>query len=140
MHDDQDLGALFAQITRRLIEAERPLLAAEGLSMWDYIVLSALARHPAPSQLVLAQWIRYDKTRLITLIDQLSDRGLIRRTPDPADRRAHTIELTDAGAAVHARARLRVRAMEADLLNPFTEHQRTTLRSILTELAADADR
>jgi MarR family transcriptional regulator, organic hydroperoxide resistance regulator len=136
---DQDLGALFGQITRQLIEAERPLLQAEGLSMWEYIVLSELARHPAPSQLVLARRIRYDKTRLIGLIDGLSERGLVRRTADPADRRAHTIALTDRGVAVHAAARERVRAMEADLLRPFSDHQRTLLRSMLTQLAADAD-
>jgi DNA-binding MarR family transcriptional regulator len=137
---DDDLGALFAQITRRLIEAERPLLQAEDLSMWEYIVLSELARHAAPSQLVLARLIGYDKTRLIALIDGLVERGLIRRTPDPADRRAHTIALTDDGVTVHASARGRVRAMETDLLEPFSESERAILRSILTRLAADADR
>jgi DNA-binding MarR family transcriptional regulator len=136
---DQDLGALFGQITRQLIEAERPLLQAEGLSMWEYIVLSDLARHPAPSQLILARRIRYDKTRLIGLIDGLNERGLVRRTADPADRRAHTIALTDRGAAVHSAARERVRAMEADLLMPFSDHKRKLLRSMLTQLAADAD-
>jgi MarR family transcriptional regulator, organic hydroperoxide resistance regulator len=136
---DQDLGALFGQITRQLIEAERPLLQAEGLSMWEYIVLSELARHPAPSQLVLARRIRYDKTRLIGLIDGLSERGLVRRTADPADRRAHTIALTDHGAAMHARARERVRTMEADLLMSFSDKERMLLRSMLTQLAADAD-
>jgi DNA-binding MarR family transcriptional regulator len=139
VHDDRDLGALFAQITRRLIEAERPLLQAEGLTMWEYIVLSELARHAAPSQLVLARWIRYDKTRLITLIDGLGERGLISRAPGPADRRAHTITLTDHGATVHANARARVRAMETDLLQPFTDNERTILRSILTTLTGDAD-
>jgi DNA-binding MarR family transcriptional regulator len=140
MHDDRDLGALFGQITRRLIEAERPLLEAEGLSMWEYIVLSELARRAAPSQLALARRVRYDKTRLIALIDELGGRGLIRRTPDPADRRAHTIALTDHGVSVHASARERVRAMETDLLKPFNPRERTILRSILTRLAADADR
>ena len=139
MGHDQDLGALFGQITRRLIEAERPLLRAEGLTMWEYIVLSELARHTAPSQLVLARWIRYDKTRLIALIDGLDERDLIRRTTDPADRRAHTIALTDRGAAVHARARERVRAMETDLLASFTDHERAVLRSLLGRLAAGAD-
>ncbi len=139
MDQDKDLGALFGQITRRLIEAERPLLQAEGLSMWEYIVVSELARHAAPSQLVLAQRIRYDKTRLIGLIDGLSDRGLVRRTADPADRRAHAIALTDHGAAVHARARERVRAMEADLLMSFGDQERMLLRSMLTQLAADGD-
>jgi MarR family transcriptional regulator, organic hydroperoxide resistance regulator len=136
---NQDLGALFGQITRQLIEAERPLLQAEGLSMWEYIVLSELARHPAPSQLVLARRIRYDKTRLIGLIDGLSERDLVRRTADPADRRARTIALTDRGAAVHGAARTRVRGMEADLLMPFSDDHRMLLRSMLTQLAADAD-
>ena len=136
MDQDQDLGALFGQITRRLIEAERPLLQAEDLSMWEYIVLCELARHAAPSQLVLAQRIRYDKTRLI---GGLSDRGLVRRTSDPADRRAHAIALTDHGAAVHARARERVRAMETDPLMSFGDQERMLLRSMLAQLAADAD-
>jgi DNA-binding MarR family transcriptional regulator len=140
VHDDRDLGALFAQITRRLIEAERPLLQAEGLSMWEYIVLSELARQVAPSQLELARRIGYDKTRLIALIDGLGERGLVRRTPDPADRRAHTIALTDHGVTVHASARERVCGMEADLLEPFSERERTALRSILNRLASDADR
>ena len=139
MDEDQDLGVLFGQVTRRLIEAERPLLQAEGLSMWEYIVLSELARHSAPSQLVLAQRIRYDKTRLIGLIDGLSDRGLVRRTADTADRRAHAIALTDHGAAVHARARERVRAMETDLLMSFGDQERMLLRSMLTQLTANAD-
>ena len=69
MDRDEDLGALFARITRRLIDAERPLLEAHGLSIWEYIVLSGLATGGAPSQLVLARRIGYDKTRLIALLD-----------------------------------------------------------------------
>jgi DNA-binding MarR family transcriptional regulator len=140
VHPARDLGASFGHNPRRLIDAERPLLQAEGLSMWEYVVLCELARHAAPSQLVLARRIQYDKTRLITLIDRLSERGLIRRTPDPADRRAHTIALTEDGATVHTRARERVREMERDLLQSFTDQERTALRSILARLAAGADR
>jgi hypothetical protein len=33
MMERRDLGALFALITRRLIDAERPILAAHELSM-----------------------------------------------------------------------------------------------------------
>ena len=42
----EDLGALFARITRRLIELERPILDAHGLSMWGYVALNRLAREP----------------------------------------------------------------------------------------------
>jgi DNA-binding MarR family transcriptional regulator len=139
MDRDEDLGALFATITRRLIGAERPLLQAAQLSMWQYIVLCELARAAAPSQLVLARRIGYDKTRLIAVIDELSERGLIRRTPDPADRRARCIALTDRGAELLAATRTRIRAMECDLLGSFTEREQAILREILAHLATSTE-
>ena len=132
-HDD--LGALFARITRRLIDAERPLLEANGLSMWGYIALSHLAREPASTQLVLAQAMRYDKTRLIGLLDELEDDGLIARTVDPTDRRARIVTLTEAGEARHAAARADIRAMEDDFLEDLDPAEQTRLRDTLARLA-----
>jgi DNA-binding MarR family transcriptional regulator len=136
MPDEQDLGALFARITRRLIDAERPLLDVLGLSMWGYIALSHLARAPAETQLALAQAIGYDKTRLIGLLDALEAGGLITRTPDPADRRARIVSLTAAGAERHRAARRSIRAMEDELLSGISAAERTRLRATLARLAA----
>src|SRR5437763_9854651 len=114
--EQEDLGALFARITGRLIDAERPLLEAHGLSMWAYIALSHLAQRPARTQLALARAIRYDKTRLIGLLDELERDGLIARSADPTDRRAHAVTLTEAGEARHAAAQTDIRAMEDEFL------------------------
>jgi DNA-binding MarR family transcriptional regulator len=133
--DQEDLGALFARVTRRLIDAERPLLAELGLSMWGYIALSHLAHAPAETQLALAQAISYDKTRLIGLLDELEADGLITRTPDPADRRARIISLTDAGTKRHAGARRAIRKMEDDVLTGVSAAERTRLRRTLARLA-----
>jgi DNA-binding MarR family transcriptional regulator len=132
--EHEDLGALFARITRRLIDAERPLLETHGLSMWGYIALSHLAREPAGTQLALAQSMRYDKTRLIGLLDELEDDGLIRRTVDPTDRRARIVTLTEAGQARHAAARADIRAMEDELLEVLSPAERTRLRDTLARL------
>ena len=132
----EDLGALFARITRRLIDAEGPLLEARGLSMWAYIALSHLARQPAGTQLALAQAIRYDKTRLIALLDELEADGLITRTADPADRRARIIRLTEAGEARYSAARADIRAMEDEFLEELTAAERTRLRRTLARLAS----
>jgi DNA-binding MarR family transcriptional regulator len=135
--DRDDLGALFARIARRLIEAERPLLAAHGLSMWAYIALSHLARQPAGTQLALAEAINYDKTRLIALLDELEGDGLITRTPDPTDRRARTVSLTQAGKTRHAVAQADVRAMEAEFLSDLSATDRDRLPRLLTRLAIE---
>jgi DNA-binding MarR family transcriptional regulator len=132
--DREDLGALSARITRRLIDAERPLLAAHGLSMWAYIALSHLARRPVGTQLALAQAINYDKTRLIGLLDELERDGLITRKPDPADRRARTVEVTAAGRRRHAAAQADVRAMEDEFLGDLSATERDGLLHVLARL------
>ncbi|ADB50713.1 MarR family winged helix-turn-helix transcriptional regulator [Conexibacter woesei] len=134
--DREDLGALFARATRRLVDAERPLLAARGLSMWDYVVLSHLAREPAGTQLALARAIGYDKTRLIGLLDALEREGFVTRTPDPADRRARIVSLTPAGATLHAAAQADVHAMEDELLAHLSPTARRRLVATLTELTS----
>jgi DNA-binding MarR family transcriptional regulator len=134
--DREDLGALFAAVTRRLADAEAPLLAAHGLTMWEYVVLTRLARRPAPNQLTLAREIRHDKTRLITLLDQLQRRGLVERRPDETDRRSHTVSITGAGRTLHAAVRAAIREMETGFLAALSAEQRRSLLAMLPRLAA----
>jgi DNA-binding MarR family transcriptional regulator len=135
-HDGrEDLGALFSRITRRLIEAERPLLAAHGLTMWGYVALNRIVDGQAATQLLLAQAMGYDKTRLITLLDELERDGLVTRQPDPTDRRAKIVRLTPKGIRRHAAAVADIRAMEAEVLSSLTGPERQTLLAVLPRLA-----
>src|SRR4051794_19360979 len=131
----EDLGAPFTRVSRRLTAAERPLLAAHGLSMWAYIALGELGRGPVRTQLALAAAIGHDKTRLIGLLDELERGGLITREPDPADRRARIVHITEAGRAAHAAAVADIRAMEEDVLAGLTAAERETLLGVLPRLA-----
>src|SRR6188472_2019847 len=101
---------------RRLIEAERPLLAGHRLTMWEYVVLTHLARGPAETQLALATAVGHDKTRLIGVLDGLESEGLITRRPAVDDRRARRVAITPAGRERHAAAGADIRAMEDELL------------------------
>ena len=139
MTDREDLGALFTRVSRRLIEAERPLLAARGLTMWGYVALARLADGPAPRQLALAEAMGYDKTRLIALLDGLEADGLITRSPDPADRRARVVRLTAAGRRRHAAAVADIRDMEETVLAELSAHERDTLLAVLPRLARVGD-
>jgi DNA-binding MarR family transcriptional regulator len=114
----EDLGAQFARITRRLIALEQPLLDKHALSMWEYAVLLRLRDTPAETQLGLAQAIRYDKTRLIGLLDGLEQRGLIAREQAAGDRRARTVKLTGDGRAKVGAVQRDIQRMEDRLLGP----------------------
>ncbi len=135
----EDLAARFARITGRLADVERPVLGRQGLSMWQYIVLSQLARGPAPAQLALAQAIGYDKTRLISLLDELEQRALILRARDPHDRRARTIALTQAGARLHTTAQRDIHAIEDELLDALDITERQALQAALNRLDQHPD-
>jgi DNA-binding MarR family transcriptional regulator len=139
MPGDRDLGEMLAVAVRRVLDAEAPLLDAHGLTMWEYVVLARLGRGAAPTQLALARAVGYDKTRLIALLDALARRELIVRTPDPADRRAHLVTLTDAGRARLAAVRAEIRAMEAGLLEALPESDRVVFRRVLDGLAPRRD-
>jgi len=130
-----DLGALFARVTRRLIAEERPLLDAHGMTMWEYVALSHLGRGAAGSQLAMAEAIGYDKTRLIALLEGLEDRDLVRREPDPQDRRARVVRLTNAGTRTLQAARADIRRMERRVLSDLSADERDVLLAVLPRLA-----
>ena len=48
----------------------------------------------------LAEAVGIEGASLVRLLDELQANGLITREPDPADRRANAVNLTDAGWAV----------------------------------------
>lgn len=97
-------------------EVELPILRAHDLSMWGYGVLLGLEESPVRTQAALATAIGADKTRIIPVLDELQERGLIERTTDPADRRARYLSLTPAGRNVRDSAQAAIQAKEEILL------------------------
>ena len=114
--DRRDLAAMFAPLTRALIAREEPVLHAHDISMWGYIVLTALAEQPVRTQAALAQAINADKSRIISVLDELQERGLIHRQPDEADRRVHLLSLTPAGDRLRRSVESAIRHREEQVL------------------------
>ncbi len=134
MDDRPDLAAMVVPLGRSLLAIEGPILDAHGISMWGYIVLSRLSTQPLRGQAVLAEAIGADKTRLIDVLDDLQDRGLIRREPDPADRRARLLALTSNGRRLRDQVRRAIRREEERLLAALPAGERATFLRALQRL------
>jgi DNA-binding MarR family transcriptional regulator len=130
-----DLGAAFAWLARAMIKGEEPILRAHDVEMWDYVVLATLDRGPTSTQSELAAASGRDKTRLIPILDRLEARGLLRRTPDPADRRNRVVALTADGRELVASCRTAIREMEAEFLADLEPDERATFVAVLDRLA-----
>jgi len=115
-NDRRDLAAMFVPLARALVTREEPTLHAHDISMWGYIVLTALAEQPVRTQAALAQAINADKSRIIGVLDDLQQCGLIQRQPDTADRRVHLLSLTPAGDQLRRSVEAAIRDSEQEVL------------------------
>jgi DNA-binding MarR family transcriptional regulator len=135
--DRPELGALLSRLLREVARREQPLLDQAGLPMWDYVILSALSDGDASTQAGLSAATGRDKTRLIDNLDRLEQRGLVTRTPDPADRRNRIVSLTAGGRQVLRQCRAAIGAMEEELLAGLPPAERKAFERALVKLVND---
>jgi DNA-binding MarR family transcriptional regulator len=135
-----DLAEMLAELARQTVAAEQPVLAKHGLSMWGYIVLSALDRSPIRTQAALAEAIGADKTRIIPTLDDLQKHGYIERAPDPDDRRARLLEITRSGRSIKDAAQAAIQRGEERWLGRLSAGDRDAFLRALRQLTGrDAD-
>jgi DNA-binding MarR family transcriptional regulator len=132
----RDLAAMLQPLTRALIAAELPVLARHGISMWGYVVLNALDGNPASTQAALARAIGADKTRIIAILDELQQAGLISREPDPADRRARLLSITTLGRRARLAVRAEIQANENRVLARLQAADRQAFLRVAATLSA----
>jgi DNA-binding MarR family transcriptional regulator len=102
------VGAVSAELVRlrRATESLRHLLSvASGvdLEVGAMSALFTILRLGPQRPSDLARALSLDPSTTSRHVSALIRRGYACRVPDPADRRAHRVEATDAGRAVHAR-------------------------------------
>lgn len=78
-------------------------LAGVGLSLAKFIALEVLVTQDQPISLSeLAEKLTCVRSNVTQLVDRLEADGLVKRTDDPADRRAVRAEVTELGRKRHA--------------------------------------
>ncbi|MDT5049344.1 MAG: hypothetical protein QOG75_5242 [Mycobacterium sp.] len=125
---------MLAPLLRELIAAEESVLAAHEVTMWGYVVLLALDRSSMRTQAALAAAIGADKTRIIRDLDELQQRGLIERRPDPDDRRVRLLAITDTGRTVKNAVQDEIQRGEERWLGDLSAAERRTFLRVLVRL------
>ncbi|MFE4824824.1 MarR family winged helix-turn-helix transcriptional regulator [Streptomyces sp. NPDC056704] len=148
LRDEPDLLALDTDLgwAIRMISAAFRRVGAESVAdlpggARGYLVLVALAggKEP-PSQLALAKEVSLDRTVMTYLLDDLEAHHLVTRKPDPRDRRARQVLITDTGRARLTQARESLGAAEARLLTDLDPTDTKQLRTLLARVAHTAQR
>jgi MarR family transcriptional regulator, lower aerobic nicotinate degradation pathway regulator len=124
-------------LTKTAMHADR--LANQGLARadarkWHYAVLATLQEFGPASQAALSRRTRIYRSDLVAVINELADRGLIQRAPDPTDRRRNVITITPQGRRYLRKLDRLVAAIQEDLLAPLTQPERDQLVRLLARL------
>lgn len=120
-------------ITRRVMQD----LARHQINVGEFDVLAALRRCGEPYQLSpnqLQHMVLISSGALTNRINRLEMAGLVKRTPDPEDRRGVIVTLTDKGFSVIEDAAGNHLQAESELLSPLDAEERATMARLLKKL------
>src|SRR5216684_2459708 len=91
-------------------------LATAGSHGYHYRLLAALQEFGPASQASLGRRSGIDRSDVVAALNELGSRGLVERTPDPADHRRNIVTITPAGAACLDRLENLVAGVQDELL------------------------
>jgi len=131
-----------SRLARHLDRARRAAFAAHGLETWEFDVLAALRRQGPPYQLspgALLHATLVTSGTMTNRIDRLAAAGLVRRHPDPQDKRGVQVALTSRGASVADAALADLLERERELLTALDPRQQAELAAMLRTLLAPFD-
>jgi DNA-binding MarR family transcriptional regulator len=115
------------------------VLAEHDLLLVHHAILCAVRDLGPRSQQEIANILDVDKSHLVHRIDQLEDRGLLRREPDRSDRRRYRVTLTPAGRRLVTRLQVAAEASQQQFLTPLSAGERATLIDLLRRVVEAND-
>ncbi|HEV7168310.1 MAG TPA: MarR family winged helix-turn-helix transcriptional regulator [Micrococcaceae bacterium] len=126
-----DLGFLLAKLHAAGSVLNNAALAQFGLKERSYSVLALAGGDLEPSQREMAEFLSLDPSQVVALIDELEQRGLVKRTVGRTDRRHKLVAVTAKGRKVLVAARQAAQEAEATQLAMLAPQEVTALKAIL---------
>jgi MarR family transcriptional regulator for hemolysin len=132
--DRPPIGLHLARVGRDASRAFDAALTVAGGSQPVWLVLISLKSRPLANQRELAGAVGIQEATLTHHLNAMETAGLITRRRDPANRRVHLVELTEAGDALFFRLRETAMAFDEQLRSGLSDADVTQLRELLDRL------
>ena len=140
-----DLGEAPTRLRRKpswlinKVSARAHRVIAETMAAFDghahhFAILAALDEFGPDSQVRIGQRCGIDQSYMNTMLNELTERGHVARTPDPSDRRRNRITLTAAGRVRLEELDTTLTGVQHDILRALSASERDTLTQLLTRL------
>jgi DNA-binding MarR family transcriptional regulator len=125
-------GRLIYAVSAIMRKVSDRALAPWGLTVAQAPVLTVLREAGKPVMITeVARRLLLETPSVTTMVDRLTERGLVERVKDPKDRRKTLVTLTKKGKQLVESIREPGRQLEDELFQALEKDERTTLREIL---------
>jgi DNA-binding MarR family transcriptional regulator len=135
--DSEDFAFLLVQLGAHLAREFGERLAPLGLEPRHAGMLVRLAANEGLSQQALGELIGLNPTRMVFLVDELEQRGLVERRRNTADRRSYALYLTPQGRYTLRQVQDSGSRHQDEIGASLTQAERIQLTSLLRRLATE---
>lgn len=119
----------------RIDERLRPLGLTQATWRTLWALRKAAGRHHQTS---LAEQLGIETPTLVPMLDRMEKKGLIRREPDPGDRRRKFVTITEEGLAIADLIEMEIVAVRARMLAGFAPAEIAAGSRLLERIIANA--
>jgi DNA-binding MarR family transcriptional regulator len=131
---EESLSETFSSVARRLRQVTREALAPWDITPAQFRAIGTLVRHGTMRLSELSDHLRIAPRSTTEVVDALQEHGLVQREPDPHDRRATLVRLTDRGSEIATAIRATRDAGAEDFFARLPPPDRAELARILRAL------
>ena len=133
-NSEQSIGFLISDTARLMRRRFDQRARHLGLTRAQWQVLAHLQRNEGINQIGLADLLDIEAITLCRTIDRMEEGGWVERRPDPNDRRARLLFLTERARPFIAGMRVIAEEIYAEALSGLPADTRQTLTEILTAM------
>jgi DNA-binding MarR family transcriptional regulator len=109
-------------------------IAEAGLHPPQFRVMNMVDAAEGCSQQAIAEAIGAPPSRMVAIVDELEEEGLVERRPHPGDRRVHALHLTEAGRTALTQGRKIAAEHEEELMKGFSSADRKRFAAFLRKV------
>jgi DNA-binding MarR family transcriptional regulator len=131
---DETLSEAFRSVARQLRNTSQEFLAPWDITPSQLRALRVLTRHGVIRLSELSDYLHIAARSTTEVVDALEARGLVERRPDPGDRRATLVEVTEHGASVLEAIRVASGTEAERAFDRLSQTDRAHLARILRKL------
>jgi DNA-binding MarR family transcriptional regulator len=111
-------------------------LEGTGMRQLLFAILCIIEANPGIGQGLVGKALGIQRANMVSLVNELVDRGMAARNVSRSDRRAFELYITEAGASTLSECAERIARHEARMLIDFTDDERATLLGLLSRIEA----